>query len=516
MYKLVVIGGKLRGRELILEDGENVLGRDNECELHFPVEGVSKRHCSITVTDDVAYVKDLGSVNGTFVNGSMIKSATIKNGDKISLPDTIIQVVHVKEKKVIIRKVTTDQDDDYIEEQEAIPDSLPRKIIYYFKYKVMPPFYGINKEYEWKILLGIVLTLCVFTTITFTIFPVLQDSKRILIAETALRGGHYADEIARINASALGKRQLGQLDTKFLEGEPGVQSYELFDLKGRIYRPIGKLNEFIDDAFSVEAQNWTKKESDKYVLKKLLDKGEIGIAKKIKTYNFKTGKNETIAVIAIRFAPKSLAIEASKSSKAYFESLTTSMLVALFFYGIIYFLTLKPIAEVKFQIEEAMRGKRRNIESEFLMEEMNPLREVINSMLQRIRELQPDGNENDIDDLEEDTAYVEKLCEFSEGAGIAVIVLNSEKNIKKINVDAEDLTGIRESSAIDMSLLDTAREKGFAAMVIELCDDCANNSGLGQSGNYELQGFDYTIYVNTLMGKDNFAKAFYITFIKDD
>ncbi|MCK5073348.1 MAG: hypothetical protein KAQ98_07990, partial [Bacteriovoracaceae bacterium] len=64
-------------------------------------------------------------------------------------------------------------------------------------------------------------------------------------------------------------------------------------------------------------------------------------------------------------------------------------------------------------------------------------------------------------------------------------------------------------------LLDTAREKGFAAMLIELCDDSANNGGFNQQGEYELQGYRYLIYVNALMGRDNFAKAFYITFVRE-
>ncbi|OFZ22948.1 MAG: hypothetical protein A2202_01570 [Bdellovibrionales bacterium RIFOXYA1_FULL_36_14] len=516
MFKLVVIGGKLRGREFILNDGDNVLGRGSECDVYFPVEGISKRHLSITITNDTAYLKDLESANGTFLNGAFVKNATLKNGDKISLPDSIIQVVLVKEKKIIIHKKITQNDDDFLKQTEPVPTNLPLKIIYYFKLKIMPLFYNINREYEWKILLAIIMAMCVFVSITLTIFPVLSDSKRILIDETSLRGSHYADEIARINAGALSKGFLDQIDTNFLEHEPGVVSYELFDLEGRIFRPIGKMNEFIDDPFSVKAKNWAR---DKKKINELftgpIGNGQIGIAKKIRTYNMKTGDYETIAAIAIRFSPTSLALEASKSSRAYFESLSTSILVAIFFYGIILFLTIKPMDEMKRQIDEFLRGKRKLIESEFLMQEMNPLRDSINVLLTRIRELSKDESDKMYDEIEEDTLYVEKLINFSDGSGVPTIVLNSEKNIKKINLLAEDLTGIRESSALDMNLLDTAREKGFAAMLIELCDESANNGGINQHGAYDIQGNPYSIHVNTLMGKDNFAKAFYITFINE-
>ena len=67
-----------------------------------------------------------------------------------------------------------------------------------------------------------------------------------------------------------------------------------------------------------------------------------------------------------------------------------------------------------------------------------------------------------------------------------------------------------------VSLLDVCREQGFAATVIELCDDSANNSGSSQRGEYDLQGVAHEIFVVSLIGKDGFAKSYYITFIRVD
>jgi transcriptional regulator with PAS, ATPase and Fis domain len=99
------------------------------------------------------------------------------------------------------------------------------------------------------------------------------------------------------------------------------------------------------------------------------------------------------------------------------------------------------------------------------------------------------------------------------GAQGAVIVLNSSKNMVKINTQGEDLCGIRQSMAVGMSILDITKERGFAATLIELCDNSANNSGTSQIGNYELQGKPYRIFVNSLVGKDGFAKGFYISLV---
>jgi hypothetical protein len=521
MYKIVVVGGKLRGQEFTLKNGDTTLGRDSGCDIHFQVEGVSKKHITFTVTDDVVYVQDMGSANGTFLNGKIVKRATVKSGDKIGLPNAILQLVYVQEKKVVIKKKVANQRDreesiDDLLNGGAPPENLVGKVFWLFKYKVMPVFHGVNQEYEWRVLLAILTGAFALITITLTIWPVLEDSKQVLLNEIANRGAHYAEEIGRINATALEQKSLERLDTSFLENEDGVVSYELFDLEGRIVRPLSRLNEYTNDPFSVQVRDWALKNRDsKAVKKQLLENSQIGIGKKISAYNSKTGSQEQVGIIAIRFAPRTLTVEAAKSSKLYFESLVTSFLVAIVFFGIIYYLTLRPIEELRFQIEEALRGRRRNVDSKLLFEELGPVRNAVNTGLQRIRELQRDETDIDPNDVESDESYVNTLVEFMQGAQGPVIVLNSAKNLVKLNTQAEDVCGIRLSMSEGMNILDITKERGFAATLIELCDASANNGGTSQSGHYELQGKQYNIFITSLMGKDGFAKGFYIAFVLD-
>lgn len=520
MYKLVVVGGKLRGEEFELHDGENSLGRSDECDIHFSVKGVSKKHMSVTVTGDAAYLQDLGSSNGTFLNGKIIKRATIKSGDKIALPDSILQVVYVEEKKKIIKKRVSDDEEedeeaDFMSDSPPMPESIAGKLIWAFKFKLMPIFHGINEEYEWRVLFGILLALLSIVTITLTIFPVIKTSRRTLLLETAERGAHYAEEIARTNSRALESKNIDQLNTAFMDTIKDVRSYDLFDLEGRIVRPLVRMNSYIEDTHSIKVKEWAEKtKTEDSIYRKRLAGGEIGIGRKILSFNAKTGFTEPVGIIAIRFTPKSLAVEAQESTKSYLEALMTSFLVAIVFFSIVYYLTTKPLEEMKFQIEESLRGKRRNIDSRFLFSEMNGLRSSVNSVLQRIRELQSEEVDSEFAEMESDEGYVSSLKEFLIGAGVPVMVLDSEKAVQAMNNEAEDITGMRESSSQGMNISDVSREKGFAGTVIELCDNSANNGGTNQEGEYELQGHKYAIHITSLLGKDNFAKAFYITFNK--
>jgi len=522
MFKLVAVGGKLRGKEYVLSEGENTIGRSAECDHQVSADGISKKHIRITVNSESAYAEDLGSSNGTLVNGKIIKKITIKDGDKIALPNVILQVVFVLEKKVIIKKKVTrtgdDDDDSYDESKqiEPMPSSIVAKPIWLFKYKLMPIIYGFNEKYEWAALVGILLFIFIGFNITLTILPVLRDSRQLLIKEIALRGKQFAAEVDHLNSGFLREKSLDQIYTGFLEGEDaeGVQSYKLFDLEGRVFRPMSSLNTIVNDPFSVDALKYYKTESnqDREVVESL-GSNQIGIARAIKAHDKQLGRDVVVAIITIIFSPSSLAREASNNSKAYLESLITSGMVAIFFFGILYYMTIRPLDEMKYQIEAVLRGRQKELASNSLFKELFPLRNTVNSILVRIKELQNvDGGE--VQNLEEDGPYLRSLKEFSEGAQGPVLILNSEKIIQDLNLECEDLIGIRANASVGQSLLDTARDQGLAATIIDLCDRSANNEGCHQKEAYQIGGKDMVVNVVALIGKDKFAKGFYVTFVK--
>ncbi len=523
MFKLVVVGGKLRGKEYVLNDGENVIGRGSDTDVQLAVEGISKKHLKITVNNETAFAEDLGSSNGTLVNGKIIKRMTIKDGDKIALPNLILQVVYVLEKKIIIKKkvykgADTDEDAyDDLNQREPVPDSLIAKPIWFFKNKVMPIIYSFNEQYEWAALVGILLFIFIAINISLTILPVLRDSKMLLIREVALRAKQYAAEVDRLNNVYLRDKNLDQVYTGFLEGEDaeGVQSYKLFDIEGRVYRPVAELNTIVNDPFAVEALRFYRDEKNQDREKISLQGNIVRVARAVKAHDKNLGRDAVVAVIAINFSPMSLATEAANNSKAYLESLVTSGMVAIIFFGMLYYMTIRPFEEMRNQIERVLRGRQKELESKTLFKEIHPLRNTINSILMRIKELQ-NTDSGEIQTLEEDGPYLRSLVEFMAGAQGPVMILNSEKYIQNINLEAEDLIGLRENSSAGQSILDTARDQGFAATVIDLCDQSANNEGCNQKEIYEIGGKQMEINVNALMGKDKFAKGFYITFVRTD
>lgn len=523
MFKLVAVGGKLRGREFVLNEGENTLGRDSECDHVLEVQGVSKKHMSITVTGDTAYVEDMGSSNGTFVNGKLIKKKTVKGKDKIAVPNVIFQLVFVKEKKVIVKKkvakASEGNDSDSYIENERMPDNLPGKIRFIFKHKIMPVLHGFNESYEWSVLIGILLMLFIAINIALTISPVLRTSNKILMYEIAQRGKQYAREVARANAMYLQRRDYDQIILNFLDNDTAITEYDLLEpsTDGIIVAPRERRNRNTNDPFTIEAIRKILKNLESNNFEAVLEEagsGRIGVAAPIMSYDSKLGRQKIVGIISLKFAPKSLVAATSNNSKAYLEALATSALVAILFFGMIYYLTTKHFEEMRAQIENVLRGKQKELESKLLMKEVTPLRSQINSMLQRIREMQS-AETGEFQDLEDEAPYIRTLEEFMRGAMGPAMILNSEKVIHSINAAGEDLTGLRESSAAGTSLLDSLRDQGFAATVIDLCDQSASNEGCNQQEVYEINGKEMQINVVSMIGKDSFAKGFYVTFVED-
>lgn len=84
---LVVLGsGPEAGRTLPLTDGRHLIGRDPQNDLRLADRSVSRRHAAITLTDQGAWIEDLGSTGGTRVNQDEVTNPRpLHPGDHIQL-----------------------------------------------------------------------------------------------------------------------------------------------------------------------------------------------------------------------------------------------------------------------------------------------------------------------------------------------------------------------------------------------------------------------------------------------
>jgi len=104
LYQLVITRGASSGRAYLIREGENLIGRtDKETNIIPQVDldevdseaKISRRHALIERRGDIVTIRDIGSLNGTFVNRSARLAdrevVKLRNGDEVIIGDVFLR-----------------------------------------------------------------------------------------------------------------------------------------------------------------------------------------------------------------------------------------------------------------------------------------------------------------------------------------------------------------------------------------------------------------------------------------
>ena len=93
-WALRFISGKYQGGEFPLRPHREIeIGRSSELDMVLVEDMVSRKHAKIITDDKTVTIQDLGSTNGTFVNGEKVRACEIRDGDRILIGTSIIKLV---------------------------------------------------------------------------------------------------------------------------------------------------------------------------------------------------------------------------------------------------------------------------------------------------------------------------------------------------------------------------------------------------------------------------------------
>jgi two-component system, cell cycle response regulator len=87
---VIVLAGSNVGEMHKLDGSEMILGRGMQANVRLTDDGISRRHARILSVAGQLTIEDLGSANGTIVNGEVVRSKVLQDGDKIRLGSTTI------------------------------------------------------------------------------------------------------------------------------------------------------------------------------------------------------------------------------------------------------------------------------------------------------------------------------------------------------------------------------------------------------------------------------------------
>jgi pSer/pThr/pTyr-binding forkhead associated (FHA) protein len=92
-YILQVVKGRSATTTLKLADAVTSIGRHDDCQIRIKSSQVSRRHCELFEAGGKLAIRDLGSSNGTFVNGKKITGQQVlKSGDELTVGTVTLRV----------------------------------------------------------------------------------------------------------------------------------------------------------------------------------------------------------------------------------------------------------------------------------------------------------------------------------------------------------------------------------------------------------------------------------------
>lgn len=99
--QLVVIEGPDKGKKVTLNKNLTSVGKRETNNIPLTDKTVSRNHLEIEYASDSFLLKDLGSTNGTYINGTKVKEAYLAPGDLVKIGNTVMEFVAFDEKVAI-------------------------------------------------------------------------------------------------------------------------------------------------------------------------------------------------------------------------------------------------------------------------------------------------------------------------------------------------------------------------------------------------------------------------------
>jgi pSer/pThr/pTyr-binding forkhead associated (FHA) protein len=122
-YVLQVVRGRSATTTLRLADGVTSLGRHDDCIIRIKSSQVSRKHCEILESSGALVVRDLGSSNGTFVNGKRILGQQgLKVGDELTVGSVTLRVATLGQPAPPSRPTSGKPGDTAVVEAVAVED----------------------------------------------------------------------------------------------------------------------------------------------------------------------------------------------------------------------------------------------------------------------------------------------------------------------------------------------------------------------------------------------------------
>lgn len=545
MYKLTVIAGPNRGSSFPAQD-EVTIGRQTGNTIVLSSSKVSKRHCSIQVTPTDVILKDLGSSNGTFVNGILTKQKKIKPGDRISVGEFVLELVEPAKKTIKAVPAAAGLGIELQFPSNPVisgrpisgfpgspglpgaatpapsnqpPKDLKGKVIWYFENQLMPIFYNLNLKNEWNVICVGLFGVFILGNLVISVYPLIESGRATVVKETARRARFMARQIADQNAPYLAARAETKTEIGMAENAEGVRVAILIDLDNRIIAPGVKLNQYFTSGpealYAVKSREAFLSGEERGAVYQADDSTVVAV-EPVKVLSPTAGKNVVVAMAIVSIDTSISTPDLGEMGIAYSETLIFTGLLGGVILFILYRLTLKPLQVLNDDMDKALKGDLNQVTHQFKFKELNPLWELINSAIQRIPKSESNTS-NNVLGAGPDPSVIEQFIGPMRTIGglvkFGLAVFDAEKKIVYINPVFEEISGIRQDGAIGREISEVARDQSMAIFTTDILER-APVGGEGGSEDFDFSGISYRMHAGAFGNPSGSAKCYFLAAVR--
>jgi len=527
MYRIKILSGVDAGKAVDVSDGvEIIVGRQKGNTITLASDRVSKKHCSISVHAGEIHIKDLGSSNGTFVNGSLVKNKKLKIGDKVTVGEFTLEIkksnkTHSSNILPMAKPLNSrstgmalpfdyqgnvalkNNPEEALKEQLSTfeePKTLLEKIKFKFENYVMPFFYNLNQKSDWKSISFTLFLVFMVFNLMMTVSPIMNQTEKMVMREASRRALLVAKLMAERNSAALSSGTESMVEIGSIERADGIESALIIDLDNRIIAPSTRINQFLisggEAIFAAQASKKFKQGQERGVVKQISETVMAAI-EPIKSFDSRIGKNIVIAMALVSVDASPSIPTGGALGLIFSESFIISLFIGLLIFWILYRLTLKPLEFLSEDLDKALKGDSYDVSQKFKFEDLAGLWDLVRSAVQRIPKNSLNGGLDPLDLNKLNFDEVEDLVKgFAPVLELPTAFVNSKNELSFLNEKFEDITGIRNFEAQGKEFSSQARDQGFGSLLQDLFQRVQVERSISEP--IDFSGVSYTIHAVAL------------------
>lgn len=403
LWAIKFLSGSLAGQEVHLQKGLVVLGKEDSCQVSIPDSGISKKHAQITVRDENVLIEDLGSSNGTYVEGKQIYSHVLNTGDRVALGDVIFEVrkkqqaaqplLHPYMSPYPLFQPTGEEASNAVPQKKVDVESMQKRVKSYLNDVVLPGVYKLAEWVEFKWVVGIFVIGFIFLVTLFSSVPLIQILRSGVEQESLNNAENIAITLKKLNRPHLQKGLETALDVSYAQRRPGVkQALIVSAVNGRVLAPAELAHSYPKIPFIHKARKLDKTSVEK------INSSTVAAMTPIRFYNPKTGENSPMAYSVVIYDMSALAKGGAQTISFMIQNLFISCVLGLIIFFFLINLIEFPIRSINRQLNQSLKDDQTPpVSVDYQSFVLKELCSNINSALNRISLSQALNEEEDSD-----------------------------------------------------------------------------------------------------------------------